>query len=191
MSEAVSALMGAKSSGIVDVSEAGLVGMVTIRADLGNAAVRDGLAKAIGLAVPGQRKVAASGALQLLWMSPDELMLVCPNDEAEAKVQAIDAGLKHHHHLAVNVSDARAVFRVSGSDALVREVLAKVTPADLRIAVLPVGEVRRTRLSQVAAAFWFTGEGAATIVCFRSLAGYVFDLLSKVSEPGSEVGHFR
>jgi sarcosine oxidase subunit gamma len=68
--------------------------------------------------------------------------------------------------------------------------MAKVTPADLRPRILGVGEVRRTRMAQVPAAIWFDGEDQATIVCFRSVGTYVFDLLVQSSKPGSEVGHF-
>ncbi len=123
-------------------------------------------------------------------MSPDELLLVCAHHEAEARVQALTAALAGQHHLVVNVSDARAVFRVTGTGSAVREALAKVTPADMRARSLPVGEVRRTRMAQVPAAIWFDSEDQATIVCFRSVGTYIFDLLVQSSKPGSEVGHF-
>ena len=88
------------------------------------------------------------------------------------------------------MSDARAVFTLEGEGAAIRNVLAKLTPADLRPASLPVGEVRRTRFAQVPAAFWLAEEGRAELVCFRSVAIYVFGLLKNAAEPGSEVGYF-
>ena len=95
-----------------------------------------------------------------------------------------------HHHLAVNVSDARSAMRVTGEGARIRECLAKLTPADLRTSALPVGQVRRTRLAQVAAAFWFASDGEAFVICFRSVADYVFGLVSEAAAPGAEVGYF-
>lgn len=190
MSEAVSALAGSSARGFVDVTEAGLVGMATIRGDFGDVELRDKVATLLGLNVPNQRQMTTGDMGQLLWMSPDELLLVCPHAETDARVGALSAGLSGVHHLAVNVSDARAAFSVTGTASGVREALAKLSPADLRTSVLPVGEVRRTRLAQVPAAIWFESEDCAMVVCFRSVAGYVFDLLTQASKLGSEPGHF-
>ena len=107
------------------------------------------------------------------WMSPDEYLLILPYGETAAAMAAIAAALKGAHHLAVVVSDARAVFRVEGAKA--DQVLAKLSPVDF--ATLGPKELRRTRAAQVAAAFWKEGDGF-TLVCFRSVAGYVFDFCS-------------
>ena len=77
------------------------------------------------------------------------------------------------------------MFRVSGPGA--REVIAKVMPVDM--AAFGAGEIRRSRLAQVAAAIWMDGE-AVEIVCFRSVAQYVFDVLKVSAAQGSEVGLF-
>ncbi len=46
------------------------------------------------------------------------------------------------------------------------------------------GELRRSRTAQVAAAFW-QADGGYTLVCFRSVAGYVMGLLTHAAAPGS------
>ena len=140
--------------------------------------------------MPGQG--AAIGALGAgtLWMSPDELLVLCDHGEAEAVTSDLSKALSDEHALAVNVSDARTVIRLSGNGPMIREVLAKLSPADLRASALPVGQVRRTRLAQVAAAFWFASEDEAYVVAFRSVGKYVFKLLSTVAEEGSAVGYF-
>ena len=183
MSEAVTALNGAVAEGSIRVEDAGLQGMITVRGDL------KALAGA-GITVPEQG--AATGGLGdgSLWMSPDELLVLCAYGETEAKVASIGAALKDLHHLAANVSDARAVFRLTGEGAAIREVLAKLSPADLRASGLPVGAVRRTRMAQVPAAFWFAGEGEAIVICFRSVADYVFGLLEQASKDSGVVGHW-
>ncbi|KKK73929.1 hypothetical protein LCGC14_2888910, partial [marine sediment metagenome] len=43
---------------------------------------------------------------------------------------------------------------------------------------------------QVPAAFWLLEDGAFQVVCFRSVAQYMFDQLKVAAQPGSEVGHF-
>lgn len=187
MSEAQGALGGAVFDGSVRVSETGLRGMVMLRADIGATKVRTAVKAAVGVAVPGARRMAWDGGRGALWMSPDELLLMVSHAEAGAVVAGLSEALTGVHHLAADVSDARAVFRLTGDLALAREVLAKLTPADVSPEGFGPGEVRRTRLGQVAAAFWIDEDGV-TVVCFRSVARYVFELLSDAAAPGSEVG---
>ena len=189
MPESVTPLDGAVCSGFVTINDAGLAGMILLRADLDDTDVVSAL-KGAGIEPPGAGELAGELGNGALWMSPDELMILCAHDEAEATVATLKEALGGLHALVANVSDARAVFRLSGEGPAVREVLAKLSPADLRQNSFPPGRVRRTRLAQVPAAFWFAGDDEAVLICFRSVASYVLDLLSKVATPGSEVGHF-
>lgn len=189
MSEPVTALNGASFSGAIDVVDAGPIGMITLRGDLSDAALKDAC-QSDGLVMPGKGKATGGLEAGLLWMSPDEVMLLCAHDAAPDRVAGLARALEGHHSLVAEVSDARAVFRLTGEGAAIREVLAKLSPADMRISALPVGRVRRTRLAQVPAAFWFTDDSEAVVICFRSVADYVFGLLSTAAQPGSEVGHF-
>lgn len=188
MSDAASALPGASFTGYVAVREAGLRGMVTLRADLSDARVMAAVRKAAGVAVPAVRRIALEGGRGAGWMSPDELLILVPYAEAAATVAALETALDGLHHLAVDVSDARAVFRVEG-DA-VREVMAKLSPTDLAPDAFGEGELRRSRLAQVQAAFWLE-DGGFTVVCFRSVAQYVFDVLRLSATPGGEIGLWR
>ena len=177
------------SKPLIRIDDAGSIGMVTLRCDLSDAKLSSALAFS-GLELPERRRTTGSLQKGALWMSPNELMILTAHDEAEAMVGALSDGLTETHHLVVNVSDARAVFRLSGGNQVLRDVLAKLVPADLRPASLPIGEIRRTRIGQVPTAFWFTGEGEVILIVFRSVAGYVADLLHRVSQAGSEVGYF-
>jgi ElaB/YqjD/DUF883 family membrane-anchored ribosome-binding protein len=114
MSEAVSALKGKSHTGFATVAEAGLTGMVSVRADLGSAALAAGLG-ALGLSVPGQRQVVAGGARSVAWMSPDELMIFCGYAEAGQVVAGLVAALGAEHSLVVDVSDMRSVFTITGA----------------------------------------------------------------------------
>jgi sarcosine oxidase, subunit gamma len=186
MSESVSALGGVSFDGYVRVAEQGPQGMIVLRSK------GDGLAEALaalGLPVPGQRRIEVAGDRAVAWMSPDEVLIWLPYAEVPQAVQALGATLAGKHHLVADVSDARAVFTVTGPGA--REVLAKACPVDFAPAAFGPGEVRRTRAAQVAAAVWMSGEDTFTLVCFRSVARYVFDLLSTLARPGAEVGLYR
>lgn len=185
MSDQVSALADASFDGIARVEEAGLQGMVTFRGDLDDAAVKKAVKAATGVAVPGQRGIGVSGENAVAWMSPDELLLIGPHGQADAMVAALEKTLAGKCFLAVNVSDARAVFDVRGGHA--RDVLAKLMPVDFSALAFRPGMIRRSRLAQVPAAVWMTGEDAFRLVCFRSVARYVFDVLSAAAGDGSEV----
>lgn len=186
MSEAVSALGGLAFDGYVQVAETGPQGMIVLRSK-GDGL--EGALAALGLPVPGQRRIVQAGERAVAWMSPDEYLIWLPYPQVAAAVAALEAALAGRHHLVADVSDARAVFTLRGAGA--REVLAKACPVDFAPGVFEPGEVRRTRAAQVAAAVWMSGDETFTLVCFRSVARYVFDLLSTLARPGSEVGLYR
>ncbi len=182
MSDAVSALDGASTQGFATVREIGPLGMVTLRAkDLKG--IDKAVRSAVGTKLPAQRRIEIAGDSACGWMSPDEYLLVMPYEAVAKALADIEKALKGQHHLAVDVSDARAVFRVEGSQA--EDVLRKLSPVDFDR--MEPGELRRTRAAQVAAAFWKQNDGY-TLVCFRSVAGYVMGLLTHSATPGSELG---
>ncbi|HAV08993.1 MAG TPA: sarcosine oxidase subunit gamma [Rhodobacteraceae bacterium] len=187
MSKAVSALAGVRAGGLVEIEETGLRGMITLRGDLSSGPLKKAVKAAVGVEMPAARGVTFAGANGVAWMSPDEVLVMVPYDAADATVAALSTALAGQHHLAVNVSDARAVFRLSGEDTLVREVIAKVAPVDMEL--FGPGQIRRTRVAQVAGAFWQPEAGVLELVCFRSVAQYVFDLLKVSASEGSAVGH--
>ncbi len=186
MSDPVSALSGAASQGIARVTEQGPRGMLTLRGSLTSQPIAKAVRTATGLDVPGVREVALKGDMGVAWMSPDELLVLLPHGEATAAAAAMAKALKGEHTLVAEVSDARAVFRFAGPYA--REVLAKLAPVDLHPDRFKKGMIRRTHLAQVPAAFWLVSDDTFEIMCFRSVAQYVFDLLSTAAADGSEVG---
>ncbi len=186
MSDQVSALQGARFEGLALIEESGLQGMITLRGDLGSRAMRSAVKAAVGVGMPRVNEVEFEAGAGACWMSPDELLLICPHEEAADKVAALGEALAKQHHMAVNLSDARAMFRVSGAGA--REVLGKLCPLDMTPDKFEPGQIRRTRMAQVPAAVWVEDDQVFRVVCFRSVAGYVFDLLQTAAHPDSAVG---
>ncbi|NYS24086.1 sarcosine oxidase subunit gamma [Rhodobacteraceae bacterium 2376] len=183
MAEAASVLDGARYTGFVTVADAGLRGMITLRGDLASDAVAGAVKDAVGLGVPGQRRVHAHGDRAVAWMSPDELLVMVPYADASEVAGKLAQALAGAFATVANVSDARAVFTLSGAAA--DDALCKLCPVDF--AQLGAGEIRRTRAAQVAVALWRSGEGEVTLVCFRSVAEYVFGLLRNAAAPGGEL----
>ena len=188
MSDPVSALSNPSFDGLVSIAEVGPRGMITLRGDLSAAAVAKAVKSVVGTKIPAQREIIINGDMSAAWMSPDELLLQLPHGQAPGAVAAAEKSLDKAHSLVVDVSEARAVFRVNGP--MVRDVLAKVFPVDFHPESFPIGQIRRSHLTQVPAAVWFVDDETAEIVCFRSVAQYVFDVLRAAAAAGSEVGAF-
>lgn len=189
MSDPVTALKNATyDGGIAAISEIGPLGMITLRGDLGASPVRKAATAVTGVDYPDERMCNSDGERGIAWMSPDELLVMCAYADVAQNLDRMHETFKKQRALAVNVSDARAVFQVKGPYA--REVMAKLAPVDLAPNHFTPGMFRRTRMAQVPAAFWMRDDETFQIICFRSVAQYVFDLLKMAAQPGSEVGHF-
>ncbi len=182
MSDPVSALGGAAFTGFADIKEIGPLGMITLRAKTDAAGLQSAINSCVGTGIPESRQILHNSVRSAAWMGPDEYLLILPYVETDAAIAAITRLMAGSHHLAVCVSDARAMFRIEGAKA--DQVLAKIAPVDLR--ALQEGEMRRTRAAQVAAALWREHDGIS-LVCFRSVAQYVFDILRVSARDGSEL----
>lgn len=186
MSDPITALNGAVSQdGIAEIREVPLQGMITLRGDLGDKAVQKAVAAVVPDGVPAKTTARISGQEGIAWMSPDEVLILCAYGDVPERVSKLQDALGDAHALVVNVSDARASFTIEGAHA--RDVLAKLCPVDLAPESFAPGMFRRTRMAQVPAALWQTGEPGFQVICFRSQAQYVFDLLCVAAQPGSEV----
>lgn len=190
MSEPVSALKNARyGAGIAVISEVAPLGMITIRGDLEAPYLRKVTKKLTGVERPERGQCRFAGNAGAAWMSPDELLLFCPHAQVPEVLARLHAAFEDTHTTAIDVSGARAAFRVEGPHA--REVLAKLAPVDLATDQFTPGMFRRTRMGQVPAAFWLRDDGAFEVICFRSVAQYMFDQLCVAAQPGSAVGHFQ
>ncbi|MES2914491.1 MAG: sarcosine oxidase subunit gamma family protein [Pseudomonadota bacterium] len=181
MSDPVSALNGASFQGFASIREIGPVGMITLRAK-GLKSLDKAIKAVTGTKPPAQRRIEVNGERACGWMSPDEYLLIVPYAEVAAALAKLAKALDKEHHLAVDVSDARAVFRIEGDKAA--DVLRKLSPVDFDR--LEPGELRRSRAAQVAVALWQQDQGF-TLVCFRSVAAYMMGLLTHSAQAGSEI----
>ena len=182
MPEAISALSGVAYDGVVSVREAPLQGMITLRGDLVSKAFKAAVKAVLGIAVPKSRAVVSKGDHALAWMSPDELLVFVPYGSAVTLVADLTNALGDEHSLVANVSDARALFVLRGVSC--REVIAKLAPVDMSPGHFGFCDMCRTRFGQIAAAFWMVSDEEVHIVCFRSVAQYMFDQLTTSATPG-------
>jgi len=161
------------------------IGMITMRLNLDDQVLKRKLRHVLGISIPPVRHIEATTDAILAWMSPDELLYFCTREEVFNRLNLLRDSFNSEHTLFLDVSDARVIFSMEGDR--VREVVAKLAPIDTDLNSLAVGEIRRTRFSQVAAAVWLSEENRATVICFGSVEKYLSDLLLVSSKKGSEV----
>ncbi|MBL3608648.1 sarcosine oxidase subunit gamma [Rhodovulum sulfidophilum] len=187
MSEPVTALGGACIEGLVRIVEQPLQGMIALKGDLADAKIRNAATGVTGIDLPGPLEGRVEGERGLAWMAPDELLLFVPYAEVARTMETIGRALKGRHATLADMSDARAVFRLDGAAG--REVLARLTPADMAPEAFGPGRFRRSRLGQVPAAIWCESPDRFGLICFRSVAVYVRDLLTAAAA-APPVGYF-
>ncbi|MEL6167718.1 MAG: sarcosine oxidase subunit gamma family protein [Pseudomonadota bacterium] len=187
MSDPRSALDGHRYDGAVAIADAGPRGMISVKGDLGASGLKNAATGISGVDFPDIREANCVGEKGLLWMAPDEIMVLTPRAEAAKAVDVLTRAIGSTHGLVADVSDARALLYVEGAGG--RDILGKLTPADLRPGVFGTGELRRTRLAQIPAAFWLRDAETFEVMVFRSVARYAFDLLANAARPGTMIGH--
>ena len=171
---------------MAEVTIAAPLGMIGLRGDLGDERLQAAVSDLTGHAVPEPLRIEGTSERGVAWMSPDELLLFVPRDEAGAAAARLSEALAGTHHLVTDVSDLRVCLRIEGAGA--REVLSKLTPADLHPDAFGLGVIRRSHLGQVAAGFWLEGDGAR-VICFRSVGDYALALLRQSAADGA-VGYY-
>ena len=78
MSDPVGALSGAVFEGLVRIKEIGPRGMITLKGDLSSAKLQKAMAKLAGVSFPEARGAACADDRDVLWMAPDEVLLLVP-----------------------------------------------------------------------------------------------------------------
>ena len=146
------------------------VGMISLRGEL--SVLGPAVEEITGCALPEMRMSTRAGDATTIWMSPDELLIVCDHGAARDLAARLTEALAEEFATVSVVSDARQMFEVRGAGA--ETLLQKIMPVDFDR--MRPQEVRRTRMAQIPAAVWRHG-GGFRLVCFRSVADYAMDLL--------------
>jgi sarcosine oxidase subunit gamma len=147
------------TAGALRLSEVALGPITSVAPFKGQAAAVDGMLRAQGLGWPAPGQVIGQGASRVQWFGLDLALLIGV---------APGAGLAEHAALG-DQSDGWAVLRLDGAGA--GDVLARLTPLDLRESVFGVGQTARSDLGHMAAAITRVERQAFEIMGFRSMAG--------------------
>ena len=148
--------MAPVSNGAVTLSEAPLAQITWIAPFRGQErAVSEALMAAIGVGLPGPNAIVRKDGVSAVWVGPAQALIlgarVAPDGAAVA-----------------DQSDAWAWHVLDGGGA--RDVLARLTPVDLRDADFPVGWAARTHLFHMTATLMRTDADRFELLVFRSMA---------------------
>jgi sarcosine oxidase, subunit gamma len=111
--------------------------------------------------------VASSASLSILWLGPDEWLVVLKTGTVPDLRKAF-AGI---HSAAVDVTSSRKALDVSGERA--EEVLAKAATLDFSLAAFPVGSCAQTNIARTQGIIWRRGAQDFVIYVRSSFAPYL------------------
>ncbi|MEW1833114.1 sarcosine oxidase subunit gamma family protein [Streptomyces sp. NPDC088196] len=165
------------SGGTIRLAELPFLAQVNVRLDPKGAAA-DAVGLALGLSLPVEpNTVVLSGELTVLWLGPDEWLVVGPPDTQRDLEQRIRAAAGDEHVAVTDVSAQRTTLLVSGARA--RDLLAHGCALDLHPRAFGAGRCAQTMLARAQVVLVARDEpGAGFWVLVRSsFAGYLTDWL--------------
>ncbi|MER7640226.1 sarcosine oxidase subunit gamma family protein [Streptomyces sp. NPDC126522] len=165
------------SGGAVRLAELPFLAQVNVRLDAKGAAA-DAVGLALGLSLPLEpNTVVRAGELTVLWLGPDEWLVVGAPDTERDLEQRIRAAAGDDHVSVTDVSAQRTTLLVSGARA--RDLLAHGCPLDLHPRAFGPGRCAQTMLARAQVVVVARDEpGSGFWVLVRSsFAGYLTDWL--------------
>jgi sarcosine oxidase subunit gamma len=122
----------------------------------------------------------ASGAVEALWLGPDEWLMVAEPGSAPGIVEALEQALDGLHRSVVDVSASRAVVELTGDGRL--DLLSHGCALDLHPRSWRAGLCAQTLLAQVPVLLQ-ERDHATRIFVRPSLAAHLVDWLLRIGQP--------
>ena len=173
----LNALASQKADGAgVTLGESAHRAIINIRGDAKDGAFTAAVKSATGCDLPlAANTVAMAGDVRILWLGPDEWLVI---DEAGNDPLADCAGVAALHS-AVGISHRNIAIAVTGKAAAA--TINAGCPQDLSLDAFPVGACSRTILGKTEIVLLRTAQDAFRVECWRSFSDYVFTFLSEAA----------
>ncbi|MEH6724923.1 MAG: sarcosine oxidase subunit gamma family protein [Hyphomicrobiales bacterium] len=125
---------------------------------------------------------SATGTLSVLWLGPDEWMIVSEAGTEHALQTELEMQLKGQHFQLSNVTDYYVCIDITGHQA--REILMNLTTLDMHRRSFEAGQVKGSILGHANAFVWqlHTDTGATEtfrLIVRSSMADYLWCLISR------------
>ncbi|MGX1672816.1 sarcosine oxidase subunit gamma [Streptomyces sp. NPDC055400] len=169
----------------VTLAEWPFVSMVNLRVDPASAAAIR-VEKTLGAPLPREHgETTSSGAHTVLWLGPDEWLVLSHAEEDVAAAELREA-LAADPGSVVDVSANRTTLELSGPAA--RQVLEKGCPLDLHPRVFGPGRAVPTTVGPIAVLLWQVDDGPTYRLLPRSsfadyLARWLIDAMNEYRDP--------
>ncbi len=124
---------------------------------------------------PANNTVSSAGVRHIVWLGPDEALLLCEAGMERELRRKISDDLAGQHFAATNVTDALCALKAEGPD--VRAVLAKGCALDLHPKKFIPGQCAQTMLAHASVTMIATDENCFLLLCRTSFAAYTLDWL--------------
>ena len=161
----------------VALHEGPLQTQMTLRGNADDKAFLEGTKRALGVALPVKPNTAASkGDIDVLWMGPDEWLILAPEGEAPRLVSTLKVMLSHQVFALVDISDNRTSLTLSGPQAWA--VLNKSSHLDFHPRTWKKGMVAQSTFGRAQVIFWQTDKKPEFRLLVRnSFAAYLATFL--------------
>lgn len=164
--------------GLVRLSEVAFSTQVALRVDPKSPAA-ERIGTALGTMLPHRPwQVGHSDQLAVLWLGPDEWLVVGPEGRAEEIQALLTEALGGEHGAVLDVSAHRAIIEISGPRS--RELLAKGCALDLHRRAFGTDHCAQTLLARAGVLLWCRDADTPVYWVFvrASFARYLADWLT-------------
>jgi sarcosine oxidase subunit gamma len=167
------------SSDRVVLSELPHMGYLVLRGKADDTAFMQAMAGVLGQTLPTQPMTVLSTAVGVvLWVSPDEWLLVCKRSNRDHLLATLTTALQDVFAQVVDNSGGLTTMRLAGPDHLL--LLRQLGPYDFES--LAVGFSARTVISKTGLTVVRTDESGVLLVFRRSFADYTWRLLERTAK---------
>jgi sarcosine oxidase subunit gamma len=163
----------AATMGTVQVRPAAFLAQVGLRVDPASAGARR-VAEALAVELPANNRVAAADGVRVLWLGPDEWLVVGADGDEAGLVDLLERALDGDGAV-VDLSGNRCGIALQGPQA--RDLLATCCSIDLHPRVFGPGHCAQTLLQKAPVLIEQTGEDAFLLLVRPSFAAYVAEWL--------------
>jgi len=162
------------------ISELPHLGYLVLRGKADDAAFMQAAAGVLGQALPSQpMTVLPTPVGVVLWLSPDEWLLVCQRSTRDALRASLATALQDLFAQVVDNSGGFTTLRLAGPEHMM--LLRQLSPYDFER--LAVGRCASTVASKTGFTVARTDEAGVLIVFRRSFADYLWRLLERTARP--------
>ena len=134
-------------------------------------------------ALPDNNRVVTVGDRHIVWLGPDEFLLLCAAGAETHLHSQLTLDLGNLHAAVTNVTDSLCALSLRGK--AVRQVLAKGCALDLHPSRFGAGQCAQSMLAHAAVTLIANDETSFTLICRSSFAPYVAEWLM---DAGMEFG---